>query len=199
MGENLSPDQKSLIEKFYSHNASCLTDIPGETNITTMSIHTTSNVPVWSPSYTISFSVQGKFMEELDSLLSAGIIEPSQSEWSSPPIPVKKKDGSIRIVVDYRKLNSVTIPMPFYMPSTEEIISSLGNAKVMSKLDLARGFHQVPVEEASHDLTTFSCKFGKYRYRRMPFGLKMQLVSFSCLCNVACKMWRGSLLLTQMM
>ncbi len=189
MGENLSPDQKSLIEKVYSHNASCLTDIPGKTDNTTMSIHTTSNVPVWSPSYTIPVSVQGKFKEELDSLLSAGIIEPSQSEWSSPPIPVKKKDGSIRIVVDYRKLNSVTIPMPFYMPSTEEIISSLGNAKVMSKLDLAKGFHQVPVEEASRDLTTFSCKFGKFRYRRMPFGLRnapsvFQLLMQRCLQEV---------------
>ncbi len=58
MGENLFPNQKSLIEKVYSHNASCLTDIPEETDITTMSIHTTSNVPVWSPSYTIPVSVR---------------------------------------------------------------------------------------------------------------------------------------------
>ncbi len=107
----------------------------------------------------------------------------------SPYSSGKKKDGSIRIVVDYRKLNSVTIPMPFHMPSTEEIISSLGNAKVMSKLDLTKGFHQVPVEEDSRDLTTFSCKFGKFRYRRMPFGLRnapsvFQLLMQRCLQNL---------------
>ncbi len=75
-------------------------------------------------------------------------------------------------MVDYRKLNSVTIYNPFYMLSTEEVISSLGQANFLSNMDLARGFHQVPTAIGSKDKTTFSCKFGKFRYLRMPFGLR---------------------------
>ncbi len=105
-------------------------------------------------------------------MLADGIIEESDSSWSSPPIPVRKKNGTIRIAVDYRKMNIVTIYNPFYMPSTEEVISSLGQANLLSKMDLAKGFHQVPMATDSKDKTTFSCKFGKFRYLRMPFGLR---------------------------
>ena len=90
----------------------------------------------------------------------------------APHIPVKKKDMSIHIVVDYRKLNSVTVYDPFYMPLTEEVIARLGQAQFLSKLDLAKGFHQVPMADDSKDFTTLSCKFGKCRYLRMPFGLR---------------------------
>ncbi len=78
---------------------------------------------------------------------------------------------SLRSLADYRKLNSVTIYNPFYTPSTEEVVSSLGQANCLSKMDLAKGFHKVPVATDSKDKTTFSCKFGKFRYLRMPFGL----------------------------
>ena len=84
-----------------------------------------------------------------------GIIEESDSLWCSPPIPVKKKDMLILIVVYYRKLNSVTVYDHFYMPSTEEMIARLGQAKFLSKLDLAKGFHQVPMTDDSRILVLF--------------------------------------------
>ena len=131
-----------------------------------------TTTPIWSPAYTIPVHIEAKFKEELDNLLDDCIIEESGILWCSPAIPVKKKDMSIRIVVDYRKLNSVTVYDTFYMPSTEEVIARLGQAQFLSKLDLTKGFHQVPMADNSKDLTTFSCKFGKYRYLRMSFGLK---------------------------
>ncbi len=61
-------------------------------------------------------------------------------------MPDTKKDGGIRIVIDYKKLNAITIKEPFSMPSVEDILSQLGNASFLSKLDLLKGFHQVPME-----------------------------------------------------
>ncbi len=126
-------------------------------------------------------NVEDKFREELNSLLAQGIITESDSHWCSPPLPVRKKDGSIRIVVDYRKLNQVTEDEPFYMPSTEEILARLGAAHYLSKLDLAKGFHQIPMAEESSKYTAFACKFGKLEYLKMPFGLKNAPATFQLL------------------
>ena len=87
--------------------------------------------------------------------MEEGIIEPSHSPWSSPMIPVKKKDGSVRICIDFRHLNAVTTPDPYLMPRIDDIIDCLGNAKFLSKFDLAKGFHQVPVRECDRIKTAF--------------------------------------------
>ena len=71
-----------------------------------------------------------------------------------------------------RKLNLVTLAEPFQMPTITEIISRLGNATYLSKLDLMKGFHQVPVDPESRKYTAFTCRHGKFQYCRMPFGLK---------------------------
>ncbi len=84
-------------------------------------------------------------------MLELGVIEPSVSKWASPPIPVKKKDGGIRIVIDFRKLNQVTVSEPFTMPSIDEILSHLGNATILLKMDLLKGFYKVPMEESSNN------------------------------------------------
>ncbi len=91
----------------------------------------------------LPLDVEAQFKAELNSLLDLGIIVHSQSSWCSPPIPVKKKDGTIHIVVDFCKLNTITVAEPFYMPSTEEEIARLGATKYLSKVDLAKGFHQI--------------------------------------------------------
>ncbi len=80
---------------------------------------------------------------------------------------MKKVGGGIRLCVDYRKLNEVTIKEPYYIPGLEEMLERVGSGSV----DLAKGFHQVEVEERDREKTIFVCPFGKYQYRRMPFGL----------------------------
>ncbi len=107
-------------------------------------------------------------------MLELGVIEPSVSKWASPPIPVKKKDGGIRIVIDFRKLNQVTVrEEPFTMPSIDGILSHLGNATILSKMDLLKGFYQVPMEESSKQYTAFTCLQGKFQFRVMPFDLSI--------------------------
>ncbi len=114
-------------------------------------------------------------------MLELGVIEPSVSKWASPPIPVKKKDGGIRIVIDFRKLNQVTVREPFTMPSIDDILSHLGNVTILSKIDLLKGFYQVPMEESSKQYTAFTCLQGKFQFRVMPFGLTNALSTFQLL------------------
>ncbi len=156
-------------------------DMPGKTTAVKHTINLTSTTPLWTPSYVVPLAYQSAFRKELESLIELDIIEPSTSAWSSPPIPVKKKDGGIRIVVDFKKLNSVTIPEPFAMPTIDSIVAQLGSASFLSKLDLLKGFHQVPMDECSKHLTAFTCWQRKFQYKRMPFGLRNAPATFQLL------------------
>ncbi len=110
--------------------------------------------------------------EEINNLLRSGIIVESNSEWSSSVVPVRKKDGSIRLCVDYRELNRITPLRRFWLPSLHEILDRVGVSAVLSKLDLTSGFHQIRMNEGSQELTFFCCPAGRYMFVRMPFGLK---------------------------
>ena len=87
-------------------------------------------------------------------------------------MPVIKPDGKVRLCVDYRRLNSITPQRHHVIPTVSDILERAGKARVMSKLDLAKGFYQLAMEEESKDLTTFVSPFGRFRFCRMPFGLK---------------------------
>ncbi len=178
---DLSDEQQTLLGHTLSSFPSVFSDKPGLTSVVTHSITLTCTTPVWTPSYTIPLAYQQPFREEIESLLELGIIEPSTSPWSSSPMPVKKHDGGIRIVVDFRKLNLVTVPEPFLMPSIDSILAQLGDAKFLSKLDLLKGFHQVPLDDNTKPLTAFSCLQGKFQYKVMPFGLRNAPATFQLL------------------
>ena len=87
-------------------------------------------------------------------LLQAGIVRPSLSPWTSPVLPVKK-DGIIRFCVNFRKLNTVTVPDPYKMSRVDDIIDRLGEAMFLSKPDLAKGFFQIPVKPKDIEKTAF--------------------------------------------
>ena len=105
-------------------------------------------------------------------MLAAGVIEPSSSPWTSPVVPVRKKDGTLRLCINYRQLNSVTQDDKYQMPWVEEMVERLGKAKYISKLDLAKGYYQVPVEPDDQSKTAFLTPMGKFQFKRMPFELK---------------------------
>lgn len=97
-------------------------------------------------------------------------------------MPVGKKDGSLRLCVDYRRLNAVTKNDPYPMPRVEDLLDKLGKANYLSTLDLAKGYYQVPVRDQDRDKTTLS-PHEKYRFRTMPFGLKGAPTTFQCLMD----------------
>ncbi len=146
-------------------------DVPGNTERVTMTIDTGDSQPIRQTPYSVPLGIREKVREELVNLEECGIIERFDSNWASPLVPVKKPDGGIRLCVDYRKLNAVTTKEPYYIPGFDEMVEKVGTGNVLSKVDLAKGFHQVLVEEKDRDKTCFVCPFGKFRCRRMPFGL----------------------------
>jgi hypothetical protein len=100
------------------------------------------------------------------------IIEPSKSAWSSPIVPVRKKDGTIRLCIDYRKLNAVTKSDKFPLPNLNDAIFGLHGMKYFTSLDLVRGYYQLPLEECSREYTAFSTPTNHWQFKRLSFGLK---------------------------
>ncbi|XP_076656357.1 uncharacterized protein LOC143361002 [Halictus rubicundus] len=110
--------------------------------------------------------------DKIDELLSAGIIRHSCSPFASPIILVSKKDGSDRLCVDYRELNSNTVPDRYPLPLISDQIQRLSGSQYFTTLDMASGFHQIPIHKDSIEKTAFVTPDGQYEYLSMPFGLR---------------------------
>ena len=109
---------------------------------------------------------------QIDQLLTLGIIRPSSSPWSSSIVLAKKKDGGIRPCIDFRAVNALSDPDPYMMPLIEDILGMLASAKFLSKIDLAKGFHQIPISPGDCPKTAFCTPWGKFEFIYMPFGLR---------------------------
>ena len=146
-------------------------DIPGPADFQPYHLDTGQHPPVSQAPYRPGLNWKDKVREAVDKLLSAGFVRPSKSPWSSQVIPVPKRDGSIRLVVDYRGVNKLTQGDRYSLPRLDELLAQVGKAKYLSTLDLSQGYHQVPLDEDSIPKTAFITSFGKFEYVRLPFGL----------------------------
>lgn len=117
--------------------------------------------------------LMSKVREELCRIEENGIIEEvtQPTDWSTPMVPVLKKNGKVRICVDLKKLNEQVKRERFILPTPEEITAELCGATVFSSLDAALGFFQIPLHSESSRLTTFITPFGRYCFRCLPFGI----------------------------
>ena len=170
-------DLENLLSKFSSisgndNNIGCF---PGTT-------HDIPLLPNSSPChlapYRIPFTLEPAVKEEIQKLLRLNIIRPSKSPYASPAFPIKKKNGSIRLVVDYRKLNAITSIHRFPLPRPEDLLLRLHGSKVFSQLDLNSGYFQIPVSLNDIPKTAFVLPFGHFEFLRMPFGLAAAPMTF---------------------
>uniref|UniRef100_A0A224YP72 RNA-directed DNA polymerase n=1 Tax=Rhipicephalus zambeziensis TaxID=60191 RepID=A0A224YP72_9ACAR len=128
--------------------------------------------PVAAKLRRLPFLLQQQVSDELSRLEKSGVIERvSASDWVSPLVVVKKKNGSLRLCVDLREPNKAIVVDGFPLPHIEELLQQLTGAVYFSKLDLASAYHQVNLSEPSRDLTTFVTHDGLFRFRRVCFGL----------------------------
>lgn len=136
-----------------------------------MKIRLTSDTPVHCRPRRLSYRERQEVQKTIDELLAEGVIRPSDSPYASPIVLVRKKDGTLRMCVDFRALNKVTVRDHFPLPVIEDCLEYLGGKKYFSTLDLKSGFHQVPMQDESKHITAFVTPMGQYEYNYMPFGL----------------------------
>ena len=133
--------------------------------------------------YRMSQEELAELRKQLQDLLERGLIQPSTSPFGAPVIFVKKKNGSYRLVVDYRWLNSITIKNRYPLPRIDDLLDRLNGAKVFSKIDLASGYWQIRVAEGDVHKTAFKTRYGSFEFRVLPFGLCSAPATFQRLMN----------------
>jgi hypothetical protein len=114
----------------------------------------------------------------IEEMLKQGVIESSQSPWASPVVLVKKKDGTKRFCVDYRKLNKVTKRDSYPLPRVDMTLDAIGGSSWFSTLDLKSGYWQVKMEERDKEKTAFTAGEGLWQIVVMPFGLSNAPATF---------------------
>ncbi|KAK7913015.1 hypothetical protein WMY93_013226 [Mugilogobius chulae] len=143
----------------------------GRTSVVTHQIPTGTAPPSRERYRPVPPSLYTELRSLLKNMLDSGVVRESSSPWAAPIVLVRKKDGSWRFCVDYRRLNALTHKDAYPLPRIEESLTGLRAAKWYSTLDLASGYWQVEVDPADREKTAFTTPFGLYEFERMPFGL----------------------------
>ena len=134
-------------------------------------IDTGDSMPVSKPAYRLSPKEKEEVKSQVTELLERGLIRPSNSPYGSPVLFVQKKDGSLRMCVDYRALNRVTRKDKYPLPRIDDLMDRLKSAKYFSSLDLQSGYHQIRIADKDVEKTAFRTHEGLYEFLVLPFGL----------------------------
>jgi hypothetical protein len=129
------------------------------------------STPPSRPTIRLSATEMDELKKQLAELVKAGFIQPSKSPFGAPILFVKKKDGTMRMCIDYRALNNITIKNAYPLPRIEELFDRLQGAKYFSKIDLRSGYHQIRIDPQDVPKTAFRTRYGHFEFLVLPFGL----------------------------
>ena len=186
LDNNLSEIQKSKINEMLSTVAAvmnkCEDDI-GIADVAPHEIEVVDDTPIWIKPRNFAPPINEEIEDQCKSLIMSDILEYSNSPYSAAVVPVKKPDGTLRLCIDYRKLNNVTLTEHYSMPNLLTSVYRAKNVKYFTKLDLIKGYHQILLHPESRHLTAFSTVNNQYQFKRSPFGLKNSGIAFQRVMN----------------
>lgn len=156
----------------------------GRTNLVTHKITTTCDTPISQRAYRTSPSMKAEIRRQVEELKAQDLIEDSTSPWASPVVMVKKKDGTYRFCVDFRKLNSVTITDAHPLPRVDDSLDALSGSQFFSTMDMSSGYWQVEMHSRDRPKTAFTTGDGLYQFKVMPMGLKNSPPTFQRLMEL---------------
>lgn len=197
----LSVQHKQLLNQLlwkYHHVFSGYNSKPAKTELTNHKIDTGDVKPIKVNLRRLGPKEAQAESLEIKKMLKDDVIEKSDSPWSSPVVLVRKKDGSLRFCVDYRKLNNVTKKDVYPIPRIDDTLDSVAGATVFSALDLAAGYWQIPLDPTTKEKTAFITKEGLFQFKVLPFGLTNAPATFQRLMDTVLKNFKWQFCLVYM-
>uniref|UniRef100_A0A1I7TMG4 RNA-directed DNA polymerase n=2 Tax=Caenorhabditis tropicalis TaxID=1561998 RepID=A0A1I7TMG4_9PELO len=173
--EGITEEEKSklhaLVNEFHDVFSKNAYDL-GSSKTDPIHIYTSTEVPIKGRPYRVPVKFQAELEDHINGLLKSGRITESNTPWTSPIVLVKKKNGSLRVCLDFRKLNEITIPDNYPLPRIDTIVEKVGHSKFFTSLDMANGYLQLRLDAESSYKCGFVTEKRVYAYTHLPFGLK---------------------------
>ena len=169
LGDELPEDLRRVLKDLVRRYPDVFTDMPGETDVIQHQIRLTDDTIRCKPN-PLPYAMREELRNEVDTMLEMGVVRPSTSLYESPIVMVKK-DGSNRVSVDFRKLNKITKVNLEPMTTAEDLFRRLSGKKYLLKIDLTKGYWQIPVAPEDVHKAVFVTPDGQYEFMRMPFGM----------------------------
>ncbi len=176
--KNLNEHQKNDLIQLISEFKCLFKDVPTLINVLPHDIDVKDARPIKQHAYRVNPVKRSVMRQEVDYLLENGLAKSSCSPWSSPCILVPKPDGSFRFCTDFRKVNAVTVPDSYPLPRMEDCVDNVGFAQFVSKLDMLKGYWQVPLTSKASEIAAFVTPDSFLQYTAMAFGLRNAPATF---------------------
>ena len=176
ISKELTQEQTDSLNQLLMEFNETFSDVPGVTQMVRFEIDTGDSKPISTKPYPIPHKFREETDKEITQLLDDGIIVESDSEWCSPVVVRQKfRDGvpkGIRMCIDFREINKVTLNNPFPLPRTEDLLEKLSTSQYITTLDLTKGYYQIKCADKTRNRTAFIVGNNKYEFTRMPFGTR---------------------------
>ena len=179
ISSKLSASQKRDMKNLVFQYRDVFTDKPGTTNLAEHKIEMVTDDPVRVKPYPIPYSLREELKQDIEQMLDMGVIRKSDSPYSSPIVIVRKKDGSNRICIDFRRVNKLSRFDSEPMIRPQDIFSRISQDKYYSKFDMTKGYWQIPMRKQDIAKTSFVTPDGCYEFVKMPFGLMNSGATFT--------------------
>lgn len=180
---HLESEQAAQLINVLSQSSSVFQDVPGRTTETVHDVDVGDASPVKLSPYRVSPSRRGILQAELDYMTSNKLVERAVSAWSSPVTLAPKPGGQYRFCIDYRRVNSLTKTDTYPLPRVDDCIDQIGTATYISRIDLMKGYWQVPLTHRAREISCFVANNQSYVCNVMPFGMKNAPATFQRLMN----------------